>query len=63
MGTRIPVWTIVQYARIYNFDLKQVEGVYPSIARADIEEAFAFYEANRVEIDRHFAENEDDEEM
>lgn len=63
VGTRIPVRTIVQYARIYNFDLKQMEAVYPSIARADIEEALAFYEANRAEIDRHIAENEDDEEM
>jgi uncharacterized protein (DUF433 family) len=39
-----------------------MEGVYPSIARADIEEALAFYEANREEIDRYIAENEDDEE-
>ena len=61
-GTRVPVRTIVQYARIYNNDLREMEGVYPSIARADIEEALAFYEANRGEIDRYIAENEDDEE-
>jgi uncharacterized protein (DUF433 family) len=61
-GTRVPVRTIVQYARIYNDDLRKMEGVYPSIARADIEEALAFYEANREEIDRYIAENEDDEE-
>ncbi len=60
-GTRIPVRTIVQYARIYNFDLEEMEGVYPSIARADIEEVLAFYEANREEIDGYIAENEDDD--
>lgn len=62
-GTRIPVRTIEQYARIYHHDLKAMEGVYPCIARADIEEALAFYEANREEIDRNIAENEDDEEI
>lgn len=60
-GTRIPVRTIVQYAQIYHHDLKEMESVYPSIARADIEEALAFYEANREEIDRYIAENEDDD--
>ncbi len=38
-----------------------MDSVYPSVARADIEEALTYYEANREEIDRHIAENEDDE--
>ncbi|HEY8293252.1 MAG TPA: DUF433 domain-containing protein [Thermomicrobiales bacterium] len=59
-GTRVSVRTIVQYAQIYNHDMKEMAGVYPSIARADIEEALAYYEANREEIDRFIAENEDD---
>jgi uncharacterized protein (DUF433 family) len=62
-GTRIPVRTIVQYAQIYNYDLNEMAEVYTSVSRADIQEALAYYEANRVEIDRHIAENEDDENL
>lgn len=62
-GTRIPVRTIVQYAQFYNYDLNEMAEVYPSVASADIEEALAYYEANREEIDRHIAENEDDEDV
>lgn len=55
--------TIVQYAQFYNYDLNEMAEVYPSVASADIEEALAYYEANREEIDRHIAENEDDEDV
>ncbi len=59
-GTRIPVRVIVQTAR-FSSDLVEVNEGYPILTRADIEEALAFYEANREEIDRYIAENEDDE--
>jgi uncharacterized protein (DUF433 family) len=60
-GTRTPVRTIVQYARIYHNDLTALAHVYPHLSRAEIEEALAFYQANRDEIDRYIAENEADE--
>ncbi|MGI8857731.1 MAG: DUF433 domain-containing protein [Thermomicrobiales bacterium] len=59
-GTRIPVRVIVQTAQ-FSSDLVEVNEGYPILTRADIEEALAFYEANRAEIDRYIAENEDDE--
>jgi len=59
-GTRIPVRVIVQTAQCSS-DLVEVNEAYPILSRADIEEALAFYEANRDEIDRYIAENEDDE--
>lgn len=59
-GTRIPVRVIVQTAR-FSPDLVEVNEAYPLLTRADIEEALAFYVANRDEIDRSIAENEDDE--
>lgn len=60
-GTRISVRVIVQYDRIYHHDFEKIVGAFPHITYADIEEALAFYEANRGEIDRYIAENEDDE--
>ena len=59
-GTRIPVRVIVQTAR-FSHDLVEVNESYPILTRAEIEEALAFYAANRDEIDRYIAENEDDE--
>jgi uncharacterized protein (DUF433 family) len=60
-GTRTPVRTIVQYARIYQDNPAMLETVYPHLTRADIDEALAYYEAHRAEIDRYIAKNEDDE--
>lgn len=60
-GTRTPVRTIVQYARIYRDNPSMLESVYPHLTRADIDEALACYEAHQAEIDRYIAENEDDE--
>ncbi|MGI8689876.1 MAG: DUF433 domain-containing protein [Thermomicrobiales bacterium] len=59
-GTRIPVRVIVQTAR-FSPDLVEANESYPILTRAEIEEALAFYAANRDEIDRYIAENEDDE--
>jgi uncharacterized protein (DUF433 family) len=60
-GTRVPVRVLVQYDRIYCHDLEQLGHSYPTLTRADIEEALAFYEVHREEIDWYIAENEDDE--
>ena len=34
---------------------------FPMLDRSAIEEAFAFYEVNRAEIDRYIQKNEDDD--
>jgi uncharacterized protein (DUF433 family) len=60
-GTRTPVRTIVQYARIYHDNPSMLETVYPHLTRADIDEALAYYETHRAEIDHYIALNEDDE--
>ena len=60
LGTRVPVRVIVQYARIYSHDLTRLQRAFPCIARADIEEALAFYGDHRVEIDGYISENTDD---
>lgn len=60
VGTRIPVRVIVQTAR-FSPDLVEVNESYPILTRAEIEEALAFYAANRDEVDRSIAENEDED--
>ena len=62
-GTCIFVRIIVQYNRIYRHDFEKIVGAFPHITFADIEEALAFYEANRDEVDSYIAENEDDEDV
>jgi uncharacterized protein (DUF433 family) len=57
-GTRVSVRIIVQaYQDTPDFAMMLED--YPMLDRAAIEEALAFYEANRAEIDRHIRENED----
>ncbi|MDQ6832657.1 MAG: DUF433 domain-containing protein [Chloroflexota bacterium] len=57
VGTRITVRNIVEAAR----DTQSVEDLhadYPTVTQEAIEEALAFYEAHRGEIDVYIAENE-----
>lgn len=58
-GTRVPVRSIVLAHRRYG-DAERVRQAYPMLDRAAVEEALAFYTANREEIDQHIAENETD---
>jgi hypothetical protein len=51
----------VQYARIYRDNPLMLESVYLHLTRADIDEALAYYETHRAEIDRYIAKNEDGE--
>ena len=55
-GTRISVRTIVNLAKMYD-NISEVCAAFPWVSRTAIEEALAFYEANREEIDRYIAEN------
>jgi uncharacterized protein (DUF433 family) len=58
-GTRIPVRAIViEYQR--HKDLGWVHRGYPRLDVPTIQEALAFYEANREEIDRAISDNEDE---
>lgn len=59
-GTRVPVRAIVLTHR-YAPDAEYIYAAYPFVTRADIDEALAYYEAHRDEIDSYIADNEDDE--
>lgn len=59
-GTRIAVRIIVVTLR-QDMDIALLLDAFPRLDRAAIEEALAFYEANRAEIDRYIQENEDDD--
>jgi uncharacterized protein (DUF433 family) len=57
-GTRISVRIIAQaYEQDPNIDAMLED--YPMLDREAIEQALAYYEANRAEIDRYIQENED----
>jgi uncharacterized protein (DUF433 family) len=56
-GTRVPVWSIVIHQQLYG-TIADIERAYPRVSRAAAEEALAYYEAHREEIDAIIAENE-----
>ena len=58
-GTRIPVRVLVLYRR-YEPDLTHLYEDYPRLTRADVDEAFAYYEVHREEIDSYIRESQDD---
>ncbi len=57
-GSRISVRVIVQTAR-YARDTVELYGAHPTITPEAIEEALAYYETHREEIDHFIKENED----
>jgi uncharacterized protein (DUF433 family) len=58
-GTRVPVRSVVIAWQVHQ-DVDRVCRAYPMLSRADVEEALAFYDGHRAEIDRYITENEDD---
>ncbi len=56
-GTRVPVWIIVCYWRTHGA-VADITEAYPQVSIDAAKEAFAYYEANREEIDETIAENE-----
>lgn len=60
-GHRIPVWGIINYRQLGGGwgDILQA---YPTLTEADLDAAWAYYEANKEEIDRAIRENEEGEE-
>ena len=60
-GTRIPVWSIVNYRRLGASD-DQVLAAFPSLSATDLEAAFAYAVDNAAEIDNAIRRNEAGEE-
>lgn len=56
-GTRVPVWIIVGYWQTYG-SLTDITEVYPRVSKEAAQEALAYYEAHREEIDSAIEEND-----
>lgn len=59
LRTRIPVWVLV-HARNLGTDDSDLLSAYPSLRAEDLDNAWAYYDGHREEIDRLVAENERD---
>jgi len=57
--TRIPVWTLVQFKKMGVLE-NDILKAYPTLRGEDLLSAWAYYCANRQEIDAQIAENEID---
>ncbi len=57
-GSRISVRVIVQTAR-YSREKAEIYGAHPTVTPEAIEEALAYYQAHREEVDHYIKENED----
>ncbi len=58
-NTRIPVWTIVSFKKLGVSDSELLKR-YPDLSQQDLDEAWAYYEQNRTEIETDIQENESD---
>jgi uncharacterized protein (DUF433 family) len=56
--TRIPVWTLVSFKKLGVPDISLLTA-YPSLRQQDLNNAWAYYEANEQEIDFDIRENND----
>jgi len=57
-GTRIPVWSLVNSRRLGCTDEELLRN-FPSLTSHDLSNVWAYYEANKAEIDIQIFENED----
>jgi uncharacterized protein (DUF433 family) len=57
-STRVPVWTLEQ-ARRLGFSEDELLDAYPSLQRGDLEAAWDYVKAHRVEIENAIRENEE----
>lgn len=57
LRTRIPVWVLV-HARNLGTDDSDLLSAYPSLRAEDLDNAWAYYDGHREEIDRLVEENE-----
>lgn len=56
-GTRIPVWTLVQYRQLGASEAELLLS-YPTLRAGDLANAWAYFRAHREEIEHQIAENE-----
>ncbi len=56
--TRIPVWTLVSFKKLGISDVSLLTA-YPSLRQQDLNNAWAYYEANKPEVDFDIKENND----
>lgn len=56
-GTRIPVW-LLEHARRLKTPMEQLLHSYPALTAESLNEAWAYANANRAEIDAAIRENE-----
>lgn len=56
-GTRIPVWTLVQYRQLGASEAELLQS-YPTLRAGDLANAWAYFRTHREEIERQIAENE-----
>jgi uncharacterized protein (DUF433 family) len=54
--TRIPVWTLVSFKKLGVQDVSLLTA-YPTLRQQDLNNAWAYYEANKPEIDFDIKEN------
>ncbi len=57
--TRIPVWTLVALKKSKANDATLLKA-YPTLRQQDLSNAWAYYKANKKEIDQDIKENSDD---
>ena len=58
-NTRIPVWTLVRFRQLGAPD-EMILDNYPSLTKADLEGAWAYYDQNKEEVDREIFEQDQD---
>lgn len=57
--TRIPVWTLVQIKKLGVLE-NEILKAYPTLRLEDLDSAWAYYNANKEEIEAQIVENEMD---
>jgi uncharacterized protein (DUF433 family) len=57
--TRIPVWSLIEYIQIGVGEEALLQN-FPTLRAQDLANAWAYYVANKVEIDREIQENNND---
>jgi len=60
-GTRMPVWSVINHQRL-GFSDEEILYNFPSLTDHDLENARAYYDANKAEIDNDIWDNYSDEE-
>lgn len=57
VGTRIPVWALVQYRKLGATESELLQA-YPSLRAEDLRNAWSYFQLHREEIEQQIIENE-----